>query len=324
VRPARLCCEQQLRQGTALLDSITLRAPKEVQVSSNPRDRYCARFIAVLDFIDAHLEEELPMEQLSAVAAFSKFHFHRQFNHLFGLSVYRYVQLSRLKRASYQLAFRDEPVMDVALANGYESPESFARAFRKYVLQSPSEFRAAPDWISWANTFDEIKCLRNQYMNTTLKPDEIQTVHFAETKVALLEHRGDPRQLTETIRRFIEWRKQHRLHPSVSATFNILYDDPATTAPEDFRFALCAATDMTIEENDYGVVASTIPAGRCAKLRVKGTKDILEATVRQMYSQWLPESGEEPRDFPLFLQRVQFYPDVPEHEAVTDVFLPIK
>jgi AraC family transcriptional regulator len=293
-------------------------------VSSNPRDRYCARFIAVLDYIDAHLEDELPVDQLSSVAAFSKFHFHRQFSHLFGLSVYRYVQLSRLKRASYQLAFRDQPVMDVALANGYESPESFARAFRKYLLQSPSTFRESPDWISWANTFEDINSLRNQYMSTTLRTEEIQIVHFPHTSVALLEHRGDPRQLGETIRKFIEWRKQHRLHPAVSATFNILYDDPATTAPEDFRFALCAATDMAIETNDYGVVASTIAAGRCAKLRVQGTKNVLEATVRQMYSQWLPDSGEEPRDFPLFLQRVKFYPDVPEHEAITDVFLPIK
>jgi AraC family transcriptional regulator len=293
-------------------------------VSSNPRDRYCARFIAVLDYIDAHLEDDLPMEQLSSVAAFSKFHFHRQFNHLFGLSVYRYVQLSRLKRASYQLAFRDEPVMDVALANGYESPESFARAFRKYVLQSPSAFRAAPDWISWAKTFDDIKCLRNPYMNTTLKTEEIELVHFPETKVALLEHRGDSRRIGETVRKFIEWRKQHRLHPSVSATFNLLYEDPATVPVDEFRVGLCAATDAAIEANEYGVVASTIAGGRCAKLRIKGSNEVMEASVRQMYSQWLPASGEEPRDFPLFLERVKFYPDVPEHEAITDIYLPIK
>jgi AraC family transcriptional regulator len=37
-----------------------------------------------------------------------------------------------------------------------------------------------------------------------------------------------------------------------------------------------------------------------------------------------PQSGEAPRDFPLFLQRVLFLLDVPEHEAGTDVFLPLK
>ena len=37
-----------------------------------------------------------------------------------------------------------------------------------------------------------------------------------------------------------------------------------------------------------------------------------------------PASGEEPRDFPLYFQRVSFFPDVPEHEAITDVFLPLR
>ena len=45
---------------------------------------------------------------LSAIAAFSKYHFHRQFSEFFGITVHRYVQLVRLKRASYRLAFRDD------------------------------------------------------------------------------------------------------------------------------------------------------------------------------------------------------------------------
>ncbi|MBU0622286.1 MAG: GyrI-like domain-containing protein [Gammaproteobacteria bacterium] len=55
-----------------------------------------------------------------------------------------------------------------------------------------------------------------------------------------------------------------------------------------------------------------------------GSNDILPATVHLLYSEWLPQSGEELRDFPLFIQRVKFFPDVAEHEAVTDVLLPLK
>jgi AraC family transcriptional regulator len=72
------------------------------------------------------------------------------------------------------------------------------------------------------------------------------------------------------------------------------------------------------------VVARTIPAGRCAVLRHVGSDDGFAATFDFLYREWLPKSGEEPRDFPLFLQRVKFFPDVPEHEAVTDVFLPLR
>jgi AraC-like DNA-binding protein len=63
------------------------------------------------------------LARLSRVAAFSKYHFQRQFSALFGMGVYKYVQLVRLRRASYQLAFRgDDRIIDIALGSGYETP----------------------------------------------------------------------------------------------------------------------------------------------------------------------------------------------------------
>ena len=55
-----------------------------------------------------------------------------------------------------------------------------------------------------------------------------------------------------------------------------------------------------------------------------GGVDDLSASAAWLYGQWLPGSVHELRDFPLFAQRVSFFPDVPEHEAVTDIFLPIQ
>lgn len=81
--------------------------------------QYHARMRRVLDHIDRHLDDDLGLDALSKVAAFSKHHFHRQFTATFGLSVHRYVQLARLRRASYQLAFRDTAdVTDIAMDAG--------------------------------------------------------------------------------------------------------------------------------------------------------------------------------------------------------------
>jgi len=71
-------------------------------------------------------------------------------------------------------------------------------------------------------------------------------------------------------------------------------------------------------------VAGAIPAGRCALLRLFGPDDGLDAAARFLYGTWLPQSGEEPREFPLFLRRVKFFPEVPESEAITDLFLPLR
>jgi AraC family transcriptional regulator len=287
-------------------------------------DDYLARFRRVLDFIEAHLDEELSVDRLGRVAAFSKFHFHRQFTELFGLGVHRYVQLRRLKRASYRLAYREEPsVLEVAMESGYEGPEAFARAFKKWLGQTPSEFRRRPDWESWRTTYQPLDEMRTTHMKPAHALADVKLVDFPETRVAALEHRGDPNRLGDSIRAFIEWRRKNGAPPRSSATFNLAWNDPEGVAPEEFRIDLCAATAREIAVDPCGIVAKTIPAGRCAVLRHVGSDEGLRETIRFLYVQWLPESGEELRDFPLFFQRVRFFPDVPEHEAVTDVFLPL-
>lgn len=152
---------------------------------------------------------------------------------------------------------------------------------------------------------------------------DVQIVNFETTRVAVLEHRGDPKLLLASVRKFVDWRKQNRLPPKLSATFNLIYDDPHTTPPERFRFDLCAATSRAVEPNDAGVVERAIPGGRCARLRYVGSDDGMGEALAFLYAQWLPQSGEEARDFPLFLQRVRFAPEVPEHESEIDFYLPL-
>lgn len=153
---------------------------------------------------------------------------------------------------------------------------------------------------------------------------DVNIITTEDTRVAVLEHRGDPMRVGDTVRRFIAWRKEHGTPPSKSATFNIFYDDPETTPSTDFRMDVCAAITSTISPNDSGVVEKVIPGGRCAVLRHVGTDDSFGAAAHALYYSWLPNSGEELRDFPLYCQRVSFFPDVPEHEAVTDLFLPLQ
>ena len=84
---------------------------------------YHVRMQRMLDYIDRHLDGNLDLETVSGVAAFSKFHFHRQFAATFGLSVHRYVQLARMRRASRRLAWDDaESVTDIAMDAGYDAP----------------------------------------------------------------------------------------------------------------------------------------------------------------------------------------------------------
>jgi len=285
---------------------------------------YPARMLRVLDHIDRHLEDDLDLEAMSVVAAFSRFHYHRQFTATFGLSVHRYVQLARMKRASYRLAYRDaQNITEIALDAGYDAPDAFARAFRQRFGQSPSSFRKDPDWEPWLAAFGPLSNARSKLMQTTYTPDDVTIRNVDPTPVAIMQHRGDPATIGATIQRFIAWRKATGLSPTVSSTFNVFHSDPRTTPAAEYRMDLCVGTDRAIEAHGEQIEAGMIPGGRCAVLRVVGNTENLEPAALYLYRDWLPASGEEARDFPLYCQRLAFFPDVPEHEAVADLFLPL-
>ena len=288
---------------------------------------YQEAFYQVLNYIDTHLDENLSVEQLSQVAAFSKYHFHRQFTGFFGISVFKYIQLIRLKRASYQLAFRkDIKIIDIGITSGFENPESFSRAFKKNIGQTPSEFRNQPEWKSWNDKYQVLKDSRIIQMKSSQIQDKYQVkiVNFQGSKVAVFEHRGNPDLIGNSVRKFIEWGKQNKIPSNQRVIYNLVYDDPATTDPETYRFDICVAINSDIKENKFGVINKVIPRGRCAMLRHIGTDENIAETVSYLYKQWLPSSGEQLRDFPLFFHRVNSFPDVPEHEMITDIYLPLK
>ena len=151
--------------------------------------------------------------------------------------------------------------------------------------------------------------------------DQVEIRDFPETQVVILPHRGAPSRIGESVRKLIEWRRANGLHPSRSATFNIFHDDPDEVLPEDFRIDLAVATSM---EPGEGMERGAILGGRCAVLRQVGSPEDLRAAFAFLYGEWWPQSGEEARDAPPFAQRISFFPEVPEHEAVTDLFLPLK
>ncbi|MBP9086051.1 MAG: GyrI-like domain-containing protein [Kofleriaceae bacterium] len=285
---------------------------------------YTARFRSVLAYIDTHLDGDVSVAALSSVASSSKFHFHRQFTALFGIGVYKYVQLRRLRRAADQLAFRTElTVLTIALSNGYDGPEAFARAFKKTTGQSPTQFRQQPCWDSWPDHFAAITRIRSEHMSPTFQLDDVTIIATHDIMIATFEHRGDPRRIGESVRRFIAWRKANQLAPRVSATFNILWDNPDQVPADEYRFDLGAAVTSPVAPNSDGIITKIIPGGRCATLRHVGSDDTLFQAVNFMYQTWLPQSGAQLRDFPLYLQRVAFAPEVAPDAAVTDIFLPI-
>ena len=150
---------------------------------------------------------------------------------------------------------------------------------------------------------------------------EVRIVDLEDIRVAALEYRGNRRFIDGAVRKFVEWRRRNNLPPKRSATFNIVYRD----SDDDCRYDLCAATQRDLVDDGSGVLAKTIPGGRCAVIRHSGTDDGLGGR-RRLSAPCVVDtkSGERLRAFPMFFQRVRFPPEVPADEAITDVFLPLE
>ena len=288
---------------------------------------YHGRMLRVLDHVDRHLDGDLDLDALSRVAAFSKFHFHRQFAATFGLSVHRYVQLARLKRASHRLATGDaQSVTDIAMDAGYDAPDAFARAFRRRFGQSPSSFRKSPEWEPWLAAFGPLDSARSKIMQTIYTEDDVAIRDVPDTRVAVMEHRGDRARLPETIQRFIAWRKAAGLSPETSPTIMVFRSEREPADAADYSMDLCVATDQPIGPDEGEVKAGVIPGGRCAVLRAaNGTSNNLEPEALFLYRDWLPASGEEVRDFPVYSQRrLSIIPGAEVHDVVAELFLPLR
>lgn len=276
-----------------------------------------------MTYIESNLDSKLDIDTLSKIANLSKFHFHRQCKAAWGSNIHHVIKLLRMKRAAYLLAYRnDHSIMTIALMSGFESHEAFSRNFKSFFGISPRSFRQAPDWSHWQKQYEPITQLRNQIMNEP-KQAEVTIVLFPSLEIATIEHRGAPNQLGNTIRTFIDWRKANNAPPSKERTFNFLYDNPNEVAAEDYRFDIGCSFNKEILPNDQNVFKKVIKPGRCALIRHIGSDDCIDQKVEYLYSQWLKESGQTLRDFPLFFERVSFFPDVAENEMVTDVYLPI-
>lgn len=94
-----------------------------------------------LDYIEAHLTEDIDWETVAKQAYSSVFHFQRMFGMLCGFSIGDYIRMRRLSLAADELQRTNGKVIDIALKYGYDTPESFSRAFTRFHGLTPTDAR---------------------------------------------------------------------------------------------------------------------------------------------------------------------------------------
>lgn len=97
--------------------------------------------IEAIDYIKAHLEEELTVEDIAEHCHFSKFYFNRLFKSIVGESVYAFIKRLRIEKSAFRIKYEfDKTITEIGAQYGYSS-SNYSTVFKKHYGQSPARFK---------------------------------------------------------------------------------------------------------------------------------------------------------------------------------------
>ncbi|MCL6458265.1 MAG: AraC family transcriptional regulator [Gorillibacterium sp.] len=102
---------------------------------------YIDKFLQVCNYMNEHCTEDIQVDELAAIAGFSKFHFARLFKQFMGMSYYSYINQHRIMHVEKLLIDPCLSITDVAMRSGFGSLATFNRVFKAYRNCSPSQYK---------------------------------------------------------------------------------------------------------------------------------------------------------------------------------------
>jgi AraC family transcriptional regulator len=285
----------------------------------------------------ADLDQALDLHTLARRAALSPFHFHRVFRGMLGETPLELHRRLRLERAAWSLLHGDSPVTAIAFAAGYETHESFTRAFRAHYACSPSEFRQSRDSAAprWAKPV-KVNLAARSGIHYQPQPSEAVTIRFLqgdqvmdveiktlpERRLATVSHIGPYNRISEAFARLGELAAKNGLFGPETEMLALYHDDPETTPASELRSdAAVTLSDGVKVPNEMGEIR--LSAGRYACMTHMGPYEQLGDAWARLMGEWLPQSGYrmgEGMSYELYRNTPA---DVPKEELRTELYIPL-
>ena len=96
----------------------------------------------VIEYVNQHLAEDMPLEKIASEAGFSKYHFIRLFKKLTGETFHQYLCKQRISRAESLMRQSDLSVLQIAMRTGFNSIATFNRIYKEMRGMTPSQYRS--------------------------------------------------------------------------------------------------------------------------------------------------------------------------------------
>ncbi len=202
--------------------------------------------------VEAALDDDIRLADLAREAGVSPFHFHRRFSERLGETPRQHVERMRLERAAYLVAVTDVPLIDIGMAVGFNSPETFARAFRRRFQQAPSAYRREA-YAALAERKERMRDFRGDGCQLS----EVRFVRLPRETLLTVRRTG-PYSSTNLPpfsdadaywSRLLAWAQAHGV-PVRREPWGFFPDSPGVTPPHLMRADICLPADAAFEGDD--------------------------------------------------------------------------
>lgn len=249
-----------------------------------------------IDYIEEHITEPTDYARAAKEACSSSFNFQRVFALLCGYTLGDYVRMRRLTLAGEELLSTDAKVIDVALKYGYDSPESFSRAFTRFHGVSPSAVRKGAAIRSFSRICVKLILTGGSIMEYRIEKKQAAKIICRRREFTKPGDDYTNREIPEfwnecgrdgSIQKLCGYIKD-------SAQFKGLLGVCFSTEMTDsgFPYGIGAEYDGESDPQDFEIVE--IPAYTYAVFTVRGRMpDAFRETYRKICTEFFPQSGYE-------------------------------
>ncbi len=275
-------------------------------------------------YIEDHLTDDIEIQALAQIAGCSEYHLGRLFSFLAGISLSEYIRRRRLSSAAVDIQQSSTKIIDIALKYGYESPDSFTRAFRSLHGYTPTEAR---------HTDVPVKVFPPMTFQLTIQGGQP------------MEYRIIEKEAFQIVGLYKQVALQYEgVNPEIAAMWSSLTPETiqelktlSNIEPRGFISASTNFTDGRVEgtqlDHYIGVATTTSAPEKWHALNVEASTwavftargkfpDALQNIWARVYAEWFPTMGYEARPGPEILWNESPDTNLPDYHS--EIWIPVR
>jgi AraC family transcriptional regulator len=245
-----------------------------------------------LDFVEAHLTQDIMVADMAAAASYSLYHFSRTFNRIVHHTPYDYLMRRRLSESATQLLESDKKIIDIALDFQFNNPETYSRAFKRMFGMQPSHWRVREG----ADERLLLPRLTPAYLRHINQGDYLRPL-LEQTKVLRLVGvmtlvRGDTEVIPELWKTLACELERVGAATSAGAAYGITWYPEGRATRGALYLAAVEAPSLDVAVS--ALIDKNMAPQKCVRFVHRGSRRELDHSRNYIYHTWLPRSGERP------------------------------